>query len=85
MIWGMFESEEHKIVERKLKKFMNGSNSKAGTYNGDITYCPANAYGDCPYCDQCNVCHIKDPFEDCDDWCAVFDHEEGWDGWVRLD
>ena len=56
--------------------------AKKGTYNGDTTYCPVNAYGDCPYCDQCNVCHVDDPMEDCDDWGCFF---ESWDEWVSLD
>ena len=41
--------------------------AKKGTYNGDFTYCTVNAYGDCPYCDQCGICHIDNPVEDCDD------------------
>lgn len=53
-----------------------------GTYNGDTTYCPVNAYGDCPYCDQCNVCHIADPMEECDDWGIFW---SDWDEWVRAD
>lgn len=56
---------------------------KRGKMNGFTTYCPVNAYGDCPYCDQCDICHIEDPFEDCDDWCSVFDYNEGWEGWYR--
>jgi len=53
-----------------------------GTYNGDTTFCPVNAYGDCPYCDQCNVCHIDDPMEDCDDWASFW---ESWDEWLQAD
>lgn len=53
-----------------------------GTYNGDTTYCPVNAYGNCPYCDQCNVCHIEDPQADCDDWASVWDN---WDEWLKAD
>lgn len=56
--------------------------AKKGTYNGDTTYCPVNAYGDCPYCDQCNVCHVDDPMKDCDDWGAFFD---SWDDWLAAD
>ena len=55
---------------------------KKGTYNGDYTYCTVNAYGDCPYCDQCGVCHIDDPIEDCDDFAAFF---EDWDEWLNCD
>lgn len=56
--------------------------AKKGTYNGDYTYCTVNAYGDCPYCDQCGVCHIDDPIEDCDDFAAFF---ENWDEWLDCD
>jgi len=52
-----------------------------GTYNGETTYCPVNAYGDCPYCDQCCVCHIEDPMEDCDDWGMFY---SSWFEWVTL-
>ena len=51
-----------------------------GTYNGELTYCTVNAYGDCPYCDQCGVCHIDDPIADCDDFGAFF---EDWDEWLE--
>ena len=57
--------------------------AKKGTYNGDYTYCTVNAYGDCPYCDQCGVCHIDDPMEDCDDFAAFFQGD--WDFWLNLD
>lgn len=53
-----------------------------GTFNGDYTYCPVNAYGDCPYCDQCNVCHIADPMEECDDWGCFWD---SWEDWLNAD
>lgn len=56
--------------------------SAKGTYNGDTTFCPVNAYGDCPYCDQCNVCHIDDPLEDCDDWGMFW---SSWDEWQQAD
>ena len=56
--------------------------AKKGTYNGDCTYCPVNAYGDCPYCDQCGICHIDDPLEDCDDWGTFW---ESWDDWLSAD
>lgn len=56
--------------------------AKQGTYNGETTYCTVNAYGECPYCDQCNVCHIDDPMKDCDDFAAFFD---SWDEWLSLD
>lgn len=50
-----------------------------GTYNGDPVYCPVNAYGDCPYCDQCDMCHIADPIKDCDDFSWFF---KTWDEWI---
>jgi len=56
--------------------------TKRGTYNGDYTYCPVNAYGDCPYCDQMGICHIDDPLEDCDDWGMFW---ESWDDWLAAD
>ena len=55
---------------------------KNGTCNGETTYCPVNAYGDCPYCDQCNICHIDDPLEDCDDWQMFW---RSWDEWFMID
>lgn len=57
-------------------------NAKKGTYNGDTTFCTVNAYGNCPYCDQCNVCHIEDPITDCEDFAMFF---ENWDEWLMLD
>lgn len=54
-----------------------------GTYNGETTYCTVNAYGACPYCDQCGVCHIDDPMTDCEDFAVFF--EGDWDYWLRLD
>lgn len=51
-----------------------------GYRNGDPIYCPVNAYGECPYCDQCNMCHVADPIEDCDDFACFF---ESWDDWVK--
>lgn len=50
--------------------------AKQGTYNGETTYCTVNAYGACPYCDQCNVCHIADQIADCGDFAMSF---EDWD------
>ena len=57
--------------------------AKQGTYNGEPTYCTVNAYGDCPYCDQCGICHIEDPMKDCDDFATFF--EGSWDYWLSLD
>lgn len=56
--------------------------AKNGTYNGEKTFCPVNAYGDCPYCDQCNLCHVDDPMTDCDDWGAFW---EDWEDWMNAD
>lgn len=53
-----------------------------GYHNGDPIYCPVNAYGDCPYCDQCNLCHIADPIEDCADFGLFFG---SWEEWVNAD
>ena len=53
----------------------------AGTYNGETTYCPVNACGDCPYCDRNCVCHIDDPMVDCDDWACFY---EDWEDWLSL-
>lgn len=53
-----------------------------GYHDGYPVYCPVNAYGDCPYCDQCNMCHIKDPVEDCEDFAFCY---ETWDEWVDAD
>ena len=53
-----------------------------GTYNGDTTFCPVNAYGECPYCDQCNVCHMPDPLAGCEDWRMFW---PTWDEWINAD
>ena len=39
-----------------------------GTHNGATVFCPENAYCDCPYCDQCNICHVADPVKDCSEF-----------------
>ena len=49
-----------------------------GTKEGYPIYCTVNAYGDCPYCDKYNQCHIANPVEDCDDFNFFF---ETWDDW----
>lgn len=53
-----------------------------GTYDGEYTYCPVNAYGDCPYCDKNLVCHVEDPLKDCDDWTMFW---SSWDEWKQID
>lgn len=53
-----------------------------GTRNGDKVFCPVNAYGACPYCDQCGQCHIADPVEECDDFASFF---PTWEDWVNAD
>ena len=55
-------------------------NAKEGTYNDVTTFCPVFMYGDCPHCDQCNVCHIDDPQKDCDEWQFFWDN---WDEWFN--
>ena len=52
-----------------------------GTMNGQNTYCPVNGL-DCPYYKN-GVCHIDDPFEDCDDWYAMYD-DMNWEEWLEL-
>ena len=56
-----------------------GRNADEGLYNGEPTYCPVNAYGDCPYCDHRGICNIDDPMEDCSDWAEYYD---SWDDWL---
>jgi len=56
--------------------------AKEGTYNGEPTFCTVNAYGECPYCDQCGICHIDDPMEDCDDFAVFF--QSDWNFWLNL-
>ncbi len=53
--------------------------AEKGTYNNEPVFCTVNAYGDCPYCDEFNRCHIADPIEDCDDFASFF---ESWDDWL---
>ncbi len=50
-----------------------------GTRNGKKIFCPANAYGDCPYCDQEGKCRIADPIEECDDFTSYFESWEEYD------
>lgn len=50
-----------------------------GTYNGEKTYCPVNAFGVCPYYDGWGICHANDPVEDCDDWRLFFSSWEEWE------
>ena len=50
-----------------------------GKHKGETIYSPANAYGDCPYCDKNNVCRIKNPMEECDDFASFFDSWEEWE------
>lgn len=53
-----------------------------GLHNGQPIYCPVNAYGDCPYCDEKGVCRINDPIEECSDFGAFF---ESWEDWEELE
>lgn len=68
----MFENPEY--GSRALENDTNA------THNGENVFCPVNAYGDCPYCDQCNLCHIEDAPENCDDFAIFF---PSWDEWER--
>lgn len=56
--------------------------AKKGTYDGEFTFCPVNAIGDCPYCDKKCVCHVEDPCEDCDDWQMFWGN---WQEWKEAD
>lgn len=57
-------------------------NETDGMHNDEVIYCPVNAYGDCCYCDQANVCHIKDPMKECADFMDMF--EGNWQYWESL-
>ena len=48
-----------------------------GLHNGEIIYCPANAW-DCPYYEN-GICYIRDPMEDCDDWAYFWESWEEWE------
>ena len=50
-----------------------------GKRNGVSIYCPANAYGDCPYCGKDGICYISDPMEECSDFIDVYGSWEEWD------
>ena len=52
-----------------------------GTRNGYTVYCPTCAYGDCPYCDQENICHIKDAVEECDDFGSYYESWEEYESY----
>lgn len=56
-------------------------NETNATHEDENVFCPVNAYGNCPYCDQCNLCHIGDPMEDCDEFAWFFD---SWLDWESL-
>jgi len=66
------------IQEEKFKQIRD---AEAGTYKGQTTYCPVNGL-DCPYYKN-GVCHIDDPFADCDDWCSACGCEN-WEEWEEL-
>lgn len=72
-------AEQAPPSQQNKQEVIRMRDEKAGTYNGEPTYCTVNAYGDCPYCDQCGICHIEDPIEDCDDFAAFF---EDWEDWL---
>ena len=61
--------------------------AEKGTYNGNTTFCPVNAYGNCPYRDQSGVCHIDDPMKDCSIWSYLWDSWEDWQNvdWITSD
>lgn len=53
-----------------------------GKHNGEIIYCPVNGCGGpepCPYCDRNNICYVKNPMWDCNDFAACFGSWEEWE------
>lgn len=48
-----------------------------GTHNGEVIYCPVNAW-DCPCCKN-GVCYIADPINECDDFGGIFGSWEEWE------
>lgn len=56
-------------------------NDNNGMHHDSIVYCPIMSYGNCPYCDQCNICHIDDPLYDCDDFSLYYND---WDMYELL-
>jgi len=71
----------NKRIDREAQR--RARDAWAGTYKTQTTYCPMGDYIDCPYCDKYGICHTEDPFEDCDDWCAICGAED-WDEWESL-
>lgn len=41
------------------------TNETDGTYKDFDVYCPTQQWGNCPYCDQCFICHREDPWYNC--------------------
>lgn len=72
----MHEGADGWKIKRKKRR-----DAEAGTYNGQKTFCPMDDWS-CPY-NKDGVCHIDDPFEDCDEWCAYCEAED-WDEWEDL-
>lgn len=88
-IWGTYDSPATKkirekepiimkLIEEAEQEFLARRDAEKGTFDGEPTYCTVNAYGACPNCDQCNICHLPDPF-DCEDWCFFWD---SWDEYI---
>ena len=48
-----------------------------GCHNGEPIFCPISGY-DCPYYDN-EMCFIRDPMEDCDDFAFMFHNWEEWE------
>lgn len=61
------------------------NNDTDGMRNDEVVYCPVNAYGDCSYCDQANVCHIADPIKECEDFACFFENWEEWNIYCKED
>lgn len=46
-----------------------------GTLDGQVTYCSVNGL-DCPYFGKDGICHIDNPFEDCNWYDFWSDYDE---------
>lgn len=73
--------ENHEVLIRMKNEEgpRNPNFETDGYHNGSPVYCPVNAYGDCPFCDQCSLCRMSDPIESCGDFGAF------WDSWEEYD
>ena len=51
-----------------------------GTFDGVTVICPTCAFGDCPYCDECDICHCANPADNCDDFGAYYESMDDYVG-----